>query len=259
MSRWVLMMLVLALLLASTARVVYADDAEEAEADAPVDDEVPEEEDAKKSMDAAGIAVRTFFPGNDKRIFPAGQYGEALVAVENTADQDYRVEYVLAYLQSSLDSTFFIQNFTGGQYNRTAAPGSITNIKYRFKPDPAVEPREYTLLVQTFYQNDDNDTFLSVAFNDTITVAEAPTQLDIQTLTSYGVPVVFIGVVAYMMKDKLMPAPAKQARRRSGSVTSPEMGTDVQNVDFDFVPSEHVKYVSGTPTTPATPGNKRRK
>eukprot|EP00760_Papus_ankaliazontas_P011579 PhM_4_TR14859/c0_g1_i2/m.26161/K13249/SSR1; translocon-associated protein subunit alpha len=171
-------------------------EAVDADTDAPEVDDV-EEDDGKKSTEAAGVTTTCLFPDYPEgSAIPTGDYVEALVGMNNAADVTYRAEYVVAYLLNP-NPMFYIQNFSGAVYGRSVSAGETATLKYRFKPDAQLDPRDYNLVVQVFYMNDDNETFLASAFNSTVTLAEPVTTMDAQTIFSYASLLGVVGLLVY--------------------------------------------------------------
>eukprot|EP00760_Papus_ankaliazontas_P011578 PhM_4_TR14859/c0_g1_i1/m.26159/K13249/SSR1; translocon-associated protein subunit alpha len=186
----------LCLVLGLLIGAVFADEAVDADTDAPEVDDV-EEDDGKKSTEAASITTTCLFPDYPEgSAIPTGDYVEALVGMNNAADVTYRAEYVVAYLLNP-NPMFYIQNFSGAVYGRSVSAGETATLKYRFKPDAQLDPRDYNLVVQVFYMNDDNETFLASAFNSTVTLAEPVTTMDAQTIFSYASLLGVVGLLVY--------------------------------------------------------------
>jgi hypothetical protein len=195
-------------------------------------------------VEAEKVTTRGILPKTQNNRLAAGEWVESLVGFENHPESpSYKVEFIRGSLLSSIDSNYYVQNFTGTLYNRTAHAGETLTFKYKFRPDPNIEPREYGLVIQVFYSNEDNDTFLATPFNQTVVVTDPLSMLDGKTFFAY---ISILGLAALggyavwntMFKGKkYSAAPAKKA----GS-TEEEKGT--AGIDYAYIPADHRRYAA---------------
>jgi hypothetical protein len=236
------------LLLLGTALPAYAEDAADSESATPEADSATDtDEEEKKTSEASGVTTAARFPNAPTLSFPVGEYADALVGLSNNApDQGvtYRIEFILAYL-TARDGSYYVQNFTGAAYNRSVNVGESATMRYRFKPDAQLDTREYTLLVQVFYMNDDNETFLATPFNGTISLTEADLALDGRTIFGYASTFGIIALAGGALYTKYF-AGAKSSR--GGASSGGAKSTD--GIDWDYVPKEHRQYVRARSHTP---------
>eukprot|EP00008_Paramoeba_atlantica_P003553 CAMPEP_0201484558 /NCGR_PEP_ID=MMETSP0151_2-20130828/8725_1 /ASSEMBLY_ACC=CAM_ASM_000257 /TAXON_ID=200890 /ORGANISM="Paramoeba atlantica, Strain 621/1 / CCAP 1560/9" /LENGTH=204 /DNA_ID=CAMNT_0047868275 /DNA_START=222 /DNA_END=833 /DNA_ORIENTATION=+ len=140
------------------------------------EEEDEEEEEMLQSTESQDIrcAVRVpSYTGSSSVELTAGSPMDVVVTVANRAQRDalagsYRVEYVLAHLAVG-QPAFFVQNFTGAQYNRTVRPGDTISLPYRLFPGVDLENRDYNFVLQVFYVGEE-ETFLATPLNTTATI-----------------------------------------------------------------------------------------
>ena len=233
--RWIL----LAMLISAMVIGARAQDDEEPEVDAEEQEDeeyIPEE----KDQGLTGIVGRAMFEGQEFDVVPKFHAGEKVttyVTFTNAAENpQFDIFFVAAALNHVSDPTYFFQNFSGTRHARIVAGGETATFKYTFTPDEMLDPRDYNLVVRSFFRNDNNQTFIAVAFNETVTIMD-PLGTDPQTILTFATIFAIIGAVAYffMSTRKTTHKPAARSQKV-------ETGTSGDGFDPDYVSNEHMKY-----------------
>eukprot|EP00998_Keelungia_sp_KM082_P007005 NODE_3220_length_925_cov_181.934837_g3199_i0.p1 GENE.NODE_3220_length_925_cov_181.934837_g3199_i0~~NODE_3220_length_925_cov_181.934837_g3199_i0.p1 ORF type:complete len:251 (+),score=46.95 NODE_3220_length_925_cov_181.934837_g3199_i0:55-807(+) len=250
MARFLVYLLLLSLLATAWAQ---EDEVEEMEDELDVSEE-------GDGQSAEGVNVKTIFPSHPSGQFPAGSQVEALVGFDNDGEQPFNVEYIRASLTSPQDRTYFIQNYTGSMYNTSALSGEESCMLYRFKPDANLDPREYGFVLEVFYSNEENETFVSVAYNSTIDIADPESSFDGQTLFAYLTAAGMLGLAGFGASKKFAgkkraPRPARSAGGASATTGASKHG----EIDMDYVDDIHRKIrASNSPPRKASRSPKRK-
>lgn len=120
-----------------------------------------------------GVTTTFLFPNNDEYKFVQGEEVVLLVGVHNGAMNNYfNVSYVGAHLHSPYDFTYYIHNFTIREQEALLGPGGETTIEYRFRPDPSLEPLEFTFSAWVVYNSSQGKLYQNQVVNTTIELIE---------------------------------------------------------------------------------------
>lgn len=133
---------------------------------------------------APGIETTFIFPEHNTKVpqLPAGDIIEVLVGFHNGASSPYNITAVMGSLNSPLDFGIYVQNFTHMTYGLQVDRDGQASISYRFRPDPALHPREFTVALSVFYTNSLGQMFSNTFFNSTIEIVEPPRSIDAEIL-----------------------------------------------------------------------------
>jgi hypothetical protein len=225
--------------------------------DSPAEHVASDQEVEKEQTEAEGISTICIFPSHPLGQFPAGSSVEALIGFKNSNENLFHLEYVRGSLTSPTDFTYYIYNFSGSVYNTTVTTGGEeVSLLYRFQPDPSLEPRQYGLILQIFYTNDDNVTFLSTIYNGTIDVTESLANVDGKTIFATLSIAGIVGFAGFMGFKFIQKRGTKKKSNKSASKekTAAEAVANPahENVDWEYVSLEHQQFVakkkSGSPT-----------
>eukprot|EP00992_Anisonema_acinus_P008105 TRINITY_DN4176_c0_g1_i2.p1 TRINITY_DN4176_c0_g1~~TRINITY_DN4176_c0_g1_i2.p1 ORF type:complete len:280 (+),score=62.54 TRINITY_DN4176_c0_g1_i2:55-894(+) len=218
-----------------------------------------DETDPTEQTEAEGVSSVCIFPDEPERKFPAGKTVEALIGFQNQAENAFHVEYIRGALYSPQDGNFLIQNFTGLLYNTTVASAEEACLLYRFKADPALDPRQYALALQVFYTNDDNETYLSTVFNNTVDILDPESTLDAKSVFAYLCILGIFAGAGYFGWKVILKGGRGSKKRRNQAPTAVESGTSNDGVDWDYISSEHKAYVAKRrEVSPDSPVGRRR-
>jgi len=182
------------------------------------------------------LLLQFFFPSNAQKKFPVGQVSDALLGFGNTGDKAFRVIGIKAHLVSPQDFTYFLQNFTAVPYNVTVEPDEVNTLQYKFKPDKNLDTREFGLIIDVYYQNQENDQFATTFFNETITFVEAEEGFDPKNLVSYLVLLVVIGVLGFVFFKMLGNASFAKRFTKSKKEEIIDQDTSSSDVNKDWLP-----------------------
>eukprot|EP00951_Prasinocladus_malaysianus_P015737 scaffold121304_cov43-Prasinocladus_malaysianus.AAC.1 len=81
-------------------------------------------------------------------------------------------------LNSPLDFGIYVQNFTLTNYGLKVDPDGQASLLYKFRPDAALHPREFTVALTVFYTTSQGAMSTSTFFNSTIEIVEPPRTID---------------------------------------------------------------------------------
>jgi hypothetical protein len=187
------------------------------------------------------------FPAIQNKKFPIGEHSEILLGFTNTGDSPFRVEYIRGYLVSPLDWTYFIQNFTGYIYNVSVAPNEAHTLSYKFRPDKQLDEREFGLLIDVFYTNDDNETFATTFYNETVSLYEVEGGFDAKTFFAYVTIVGIIGVIGYILYIGLLSTKfaKKMTKSKAPSASETKEGTD--EINYEYIDPSVLKHLKKRP------------
>merc|ERR1712188_239834 len=134
------------------SKVESETDGTESEETAPTGKDAPEEDEDPLSLKASPNAVTTvLFPDFPDKSLPARKLPYVVVCLQNKGDEDFIVETIDASFRYPQDYSYFIQNFTGSQYNRVIQPGFEASFLYAFHPHESYGGRPFGLTVMMMY------------------------------------------------------------------------------------------------------------
>lgn len=173
-------------------------------------------------------------PSNSKRL-PLGEESNLVLGFTNTGSENFHVIGARGAIVSPTDYDFAIQNLTGIRYNATVQPEETNSLLYRFMPDPRLdsEPREFGMMVIVYYANDDNTTFATTFFNETVTFYDASAGvIDFQKIFMF---LMLIGLAAggvVLTMNYLQKGPNRRKAKKSAPVQE-----DSGEVDMAHIPA----------------------
>lgn len=229
-----------------------------APADSKTDAESTEEEEEKEetlkpSPDADTVIFFTK-PGN--QVFPAGEVIKCLIGLGNNGKNDFIVEHAEASLRYPQDYTYYIQNFTGFQYNIVVQPGNQASFEYAFKPHESFGGRPFGLTVNLVYKDSEGKPFMDAVFNETITITESDEGIDGETFFLY----VFLAAIALLLVLAGHYALTSVKGKKPASKPVIEMGTQQNaDIDYDWLPKETTTEFVGKNSPRRSPRNRRQK
>ncbi|KAL9646837.1 hypothetical protein ABK040_013698 [Willaertia magna] len=191
-----------------------------------------------------------------------GKEAEVILGFLNTGDLPFHVQYIRGYLVVNMDQTYTVQNFTGVPQNVTVGPEETATFSYKFVADRNLDARDYTVMVDVYYLNVDNDTFATTFYNKTLQFTEPQEAADFETVFSYVSLVGMLGLLAfggwYLFKS------TPQYKKLFGAATTTSTATSEntikigkKEVNLDWIPKEHRKMLEKKKTaSPSTPSDK---
>ncbi|KAF0972577.1 hypothetical protein FDP41_008826 [Naegleria fowleri] len=185
---------------------------------------------------------------DNQKTLELGKESEVILGFLNTGDLPFSVQFIRGYLVANLDQPFIVQNFTGSIQNVTVGPEETATFSYKFVADKTLDAREYTVMVDVFYLNVDNDTFSTTFFNQTVQFVEAQESADFETVFSYVSLFAMLGLMAfgawYLFKGSAQYKKFFGTTSTSSAVSTEKLvnikGT---NVNLDFIPKEHLQHL----------------
>jgi len=213
-------------------------DGTESEETAPTGKDAPDEEEEVTGIRASPNAVTTvLFPDFPEKNLPAGKPIYVVVGLHNKGENDFIVDTIDASFRYPQDYSYFIQNFTGSQYNRVVQPNTETSFLYAFHPHESYGGRPFGLTILMMYKDADGNQYGSGVFNETITFKELEETFDGETFFLY----VLLAATALLVIFGLNYALSHSKLRKvvpNKPVT--EVGTQNtrNNVDYDWLPKE---------------------
>jgi translocon-associated protein subunit alpha len=221
------------------SKVEAEPDATEPEETAPTGKDAPdEEEEATGGIRSSPNAVTTvLFPDYPEKNLPAGKPIYVVVGLHNKGENDFVVDTIDASFRYPQDYSYFIQNFTGSQYNRVVQPGSEMSFLYAFHPHESYGGRPFGLTILMMYKDEHGNQFGAGVFNETITFKELEETFDGETFFLY----VLLAAIALLVIFGLNYALShSKLRKIVPSKPAPEVGTQNarNDVDYDWLPKE---------------------
>jgi len=210
---------------------------------------------AEKIIGPSPDIVTSFvFPDSPElKQFVPGRQVRVIAALKNIGQQPVNVTALRASLMYPLDFRYYIQNYTKQAVYGTVPPGQQVSFLYIFFPDAMLEPREFGLTAQVWY-NSEADNYTSVFYNNTIQFVEDNTPFDVQTLFTYVGVLGGLGLFAFIVLRSVGAfGSSKKSRRPAQKI---EMGTQA-NTQLDSEWLEGTFANVGTKTSPKT-GRKQK-
>mmetsp|Transcript_10608 Transcript_10608/g.39540 ORF Transcript_10608/g.39540 Transcript_10608/m.39540 type:complete len:307 (-) Transcript_10608:169-1089(-) len=193
-------------------------------------------------------------PRNERRL-ALGDESKLVLGFTNTGSDNFQVLGVRGAIVSPMDYSFVIQNLTGIRYNSTVQPEETNSLFYNFVPDKRldVEPREYGMLVVVYYMNDDNTTFATTFFNETVTFYDARSgAIDFQRIFMFLVLIGFVvgaGYVAMQRVQKSASGGSRSGARKAKS--SAALAEDDTEVNYNHIPARlRKRFQNSSPSSP---------
>jgi translocon-associated protein subunit alpha len=228
------------------SKVESEPDATEPEETATTGKDAPEDEEETSSLKSSPSAVTTvLFPDYPDKSLPAGKVIYVVVGLHNKGDDDFVVETIDASFRYPQDYSYFIQNFTGNQYNRIVQPGSEASFLYAFHPHESYGGRPFGLTVMMLYKDSDGNQFGNGVFNETITFKELEETFDGETFFLY----VLLAAIGLLVIFGCNYALSHSKLKKIVPKSVPEVGTQNarNNVDYDWLPKETTTEFKASP------------
>jgi len=212
--------------------------------------EEEEEEEEKKIVLLPSPNVQTayVFPKFPERRFPSGERVDVLLGLINTGDKPFNITLLTGHLVNPVDYSYFVENYTRYDFygrHLQINPNEQVSILYVFKPDPVLEPREFGLTLNVFY-NDGVTNYSSAYYNSTIEIIEQPSRFDSETLFTYFAITAILGLVGFVGYRSL---PARWMKKQKFSGKLDVSGRSSAD-DDDWLPADLKKRNVKSPRSP---------
>lgn len=193
---------------------------------------------------AADVEYACLFPDFPDRKFPLGKTIDVLLGFANRGSKSYTVDVVAGYLVSPLDVNFHIQNFTAFAYNVTVKADEESSIRYRFRTDPRLDPREYGVRIDVFYRNELNRTFATSFFNETVQLLDVSSGFDPRSFFGYVAITGVFGLIGFLVY-KLIQGKVDKSKKKPVAQPTADQPTaaQVKDVDWDWIPKGHSAHL----------------
>lgn len=151
---------------------------------------------------AGSLTTAYYLPDHPTKQFPAGDVIKVVVSAHNDGSSPYNVSMVMGSLNSPVDFSMHIQNFTQQFYFEMVKPGEELSVEYGFRPDAMLPaPREFAVALHLFYEDNKGNVFSNAFFNQTIEIVEKPKLFDHEMLfmgLTLAAIAAVLGYVAYL-------------------------------------------------------------
>lgn len=166
------------------------------------------------------LTTAIYFPEHPTKQFPAGDIITAVISAHNDNTKAYNLTAVVASLNSPMDFSMYIQNFTHRVYFEELLPGEERTLEYKFQLAPQVPTRDFQVAIHLIYEDVGSTGYYSnVAFNGTIEVVEKPKLVDMEGIFMYLMIAAALGGTGYWVfanaSDKLGVKKATKKSKKS--------------------------------------------
>lgn len=240
------------LLLASSFNVVTvrADDEDDAAAETAA--EAVEEEDYEQAYEpdmdagsAGGVHPLTDMPEASPDVITAhfftesphtmavGKQATVVIGLINNGEHSINITRAMGSLNSPTNFDMHVQNFTMHNYQpQVEIPaGEERAVEYTFTPREDIEPVDFTVCLTVFYE-DDEETFSSQFFNQTVKFYEPPTEMTAESVGNIAMGVVVVAALMYYVVSLFGGKKGGRARAEQGS-------QEISGADGDWVDASY--------------------
>ncbi|GAB0086071.1 translocon-associated protein subunit alpha [Sergentomyia squamirostris] len=189
----------------------------------------------------------THVPGNQLEL-PAGHTVDFLVGFLNKGTEDFIIDTLEASFRYPMDFNYYIQNFSAIAYNREVKPRSEATMLYTFIPSEHFGGRPFGLNIVLSYHDMNGQQFSEAVFNETVQIYEVDEGLDGETFFLY---IFLAGIVVLLLAVGQQFLAGSVGKRKRGNVQRKtiEMGTNSNDVDYDWLPEETIKALQKSPSS----------
>mmetsp|Transcript_29920 Transcript_29920/g.55936 ORF Transcript_29920/g.55936 Transcript_29920/m.55936 type:complete len:260 (-) Transcript_29920:67-846(-) len=160
-------------------------------------DEIVEEDEDYEIGPSSDIETAFKFVDYDDKKLELGEIIKVLFLVSNKGDVGFNVTHVMASLRSPYDYNYHIQNFSIMPVGVLVPPAREASFEYLFKPDPSLEPTEFWLTAEIFYNSSEDRTYKSAIFNGTVDLVEKSAEVDVRKFFKYLLVLAVFGAMGY--------------------------------------------------------------
>jgi len=167
------------------------------------------------------------FAGSAEKRFLLGETVDLVLGFRNKGSKNFNVTDIFTSMRWPMDYSVFVQNFTRRSPFLVVKPGEEVSFAYHFTPDPSLEPREWGVVTEVFYTDDDRVNYSTPFVNTTFVLFESDSSIDAQTFFTYiltaavGSLLLFFGYKFQQNRksEKRSSTPSRHTER--GTVNSP--------------------------------------
>jgi len=247
-----------------TATIIRADDPADGEVEDETEDEKPQgtgtaqdvlekeqpidEQKVGPSPDAQ-VSILFTSPENSRDLI-AGKIVKYLVGFANRGEKDFIINFAETSFRYPMDFSYYIQNYTAARYNRAVSPKQEATFDYAFIPHESFIGRPLGLVVELQYVDQDGQTFIHTVFNETVNIVEDESAFSTETGFLY---LVFAGLGVLLLllgQHFLSKFTRKSTTSWQSSSSTEEVGTNKNEVDFEWIPADYLAKKSPKPSSP---------
>jgi len=193
------------------------------------------------------VKVTAMIPDYLGKEIPAGEEVEMIVWFSNQASTPMNIHGIFAALQSSMDASRFIQNFTPRGLNLVVESNTESSISYKFRPSEYLTAMPYRFFSVIEYSDENKQRYFNVLFNETLGFAEANVAFDVELIMTYLIIVGFFVGCGYLIYSCLFNKTSK------GKSSKKEAKSE------EPIPHEENEWLQGTNAVPKRSSKASRK
>lgn len=126
------------------------------------------------AFSSADVKHTTLFPDYSTKTFPTSTLVDSYTSFINLGQKNYNVTSIYGSINDASDPNIFYQNLTRLGYNTIVNSGAQHTFEFQFVADPALEPRNYHLLIRADFHDMRTGMPYTVTFvNSTVTLVES--------------------------------------------------------------------------------------
>jgi len=186
------------------------------------------------------LTTAIYFPDHPTKQFPAGDIITAVISAHNDNTKPYNLTAIVASLNSPLDFSMYIQNFTHRVYFEELPAGEERTLEYKFQLAPQVPTRDFQVAIHLIYEDvgASSGYYSNVAFNATIEVVEKPKLVDMEGIFMYLMIIAALGGSGYWIfanaTDKLgVKKSIKKSKKGDGKAASFDEDEWIKGTSYD--------------------------
>jgi len=151
---------------------------------------------AENDFSHKDVKVTAMIPDYLGKEIPAGEQVEMVVWFANTNKAPMTLRGIFAALQSSMDASHFIQNFTPRSLDIVVDSNTETSVSYKFRPSEYLTAMPYRFFSILEYSDANGQHYFNVLFNETLGFSEANVAFDVELIMTYLIIIgTFVGII----------------------------------------------------------------
>jgi translocon-associated protein subunit alpha len=263
-----LFLISLSLFLCPIMTVRGADDADDTDEDAVINEDTGNDVDAQTAAEteadeeAGGEELRVtsspfvktnvLFIKPESSELPAGRLVKMLVGFHNNGSSSFVVDSIDGSFRYPQDFSYYIQNFSTFDLQKVVEAEREATFEYMFTPSETFSSRQFGLTINLRYKSLDGKAFVNAVFNETVNIVEPDEGLDGETFFLYIflAALVVLSLVAiqqffFVFKKKARITTKSTATAQKNASNGSSAKTD--GVDFEWIPKEHLQTQNKSP------------
>jgi len=213
------------------------------------DDEDDEEDEGSEPLpSSADITATYLFAGHGDNKYTLGDSVDLLLGFKNKGTKNFNVTQIVTSIRWPVNFDIYVQNFTTKFPNVVVRPSEETTLAFPFTPDALLDARDWGVVTEVLYRDEDNVNYSTVFVNTSITLLEADNPLDAQTFFAYVLGTAVASLLAFFAYKYYQNQ--SKGVRRSERRAAVERGT--ANLNSNDVDND---WLVGTAADPNKKGN----